>query len=111
MGGWSAGARVGRHGGLRVRQGLTLLHISAQRKRFLGDRGCNQGLFKRCLGGVRGYQGVSGGISVYLWCILCQKRLRLSLKVDECKPLVCGGDLTAARRLVGRCRLTLSNPR
>jgi hypothetical protein len=63
-----------------VRQGLTLVHFSLQRKRFLWDRGSHsgsQGLFKGCSGDVRGY-------SV---CISCQKRLRLSLEVDECKPL------------------------
>ena len=40
-------------------QGLTLVHFSVQRKRFLWDRGCVQGLLKGCLGGVRGYEGVS----------------------------------------------------
>jgi len=28
--------------------------ISAQRKRFLWDRGCISGMFRGCLGGVRG---------------------------------------------------------
>ena len=42
-----------------VRQGLTLVHFSAQRERFLWDRGCAQGLFGGCLGGVWGYYGVS----------------------------------------------------
>ena len=37
------------------RQGLTLLHFSAQRKRFLWDRGCISGLFMGCLGGVLQY--------------------------------------------------------
>jgi len=41
-------------------QGLTLVHFSAQLKRFLWHRGCIQGLCRGCLGGVRGYQGVSG---------------------------------------------------
>ena len=45
-------------------QGLTFVHFSAQRKRFLWDRG----VFRGCLGGVRWYQGV----------FVCQKRLRLS---------------------------------
>ena len=40
------------------RQGLTLVHFSAQRKRFPGGMGYISGLFKGCLGGVRGYQGV-----------------------------------------------------
>ena len=31
------------------------------------------------------------GIRGYLGCILCQIRLRLSWKVDECKPLSTGG--------------------
>ena len=33
---------------------------------------------------------MSGGSRGCLLCILCQKRLRLSLKVDECKPLKFG---------------------
>jgi hypothetical protein len=39
-------------------QGLTLVHFSAQRKRFLWDRGRIQGLFMGCLRDVMGYQGV-----------------------------------------------------
>jgi hypothetical protein len=39
-------------------QGLTLFHFSAQRGRFLWDRGCIERLFRGCSGGVRGYQGV-----------------------------------------------------
>ena len=35
-------------------QGLTLVHFSAQRKRFLWDRGCTYGLFEGFLGGVGG---------------------------------------------------------
>jgi len=42
------------------------------------------GAFRRCSGGVL---GVVGGMTGYLECILCEKRLRLSRKVDECKPL------------------------
>jgi len=38
-------------------QGLTLLHFSAQRKRFLWDRGCIQGLFRGYVIGVKGYLG------------------------------------------------------
>jgi len=34
-------------------QGLTLVHVSAQRKCFLWDRGCIQ----RLLGGIRGIAG------------------------------------------------------
>jgi len=30
-------------------QGLTLVHFSAQRKRFLRDRGCGSGLFEGCV--------------------------------------------------------------
>jgi len=41
------------------RQGLTLVHFVAQRKRFVWDRGCVQGVFTGCLGGVRGYLGVT----------------------------------------------------
>ena len=35
-------------------QGLTLVHFSAQRKRFLWDRGCISGLSRGCLGAFRG---------------------------------------------------------
>ena len=41
--------------GQTVEQGLTLVQVFAQRKQFLLDRGCIWGLFKGCLGGVRGY--------------------------------------------------------
>ena len=40
------------------RQGLTLVHFSAQLKRFLWDRGCIQALFRGGAGGIRGYCGV-----------------------------------------------------
>jgi hypothetical protein len=33
-----------------VGQGLTIVHFSAQLKRFLWDRGCVEGLFRGCLG-------------------------------------------------------------
>jgi hypothetical protein len=33
-------------------QGLTLVHCSAQRKRFVWNRGCIMGLFRGCLRGV-----------------------------------------------------------
>jgi len=39
-------------------QGLTLVHFSAQRRRLLWDRGCIHGVFRGCLGGVRGYYGL-----------------------------------------------------
>jgi hypothetical protein len=35
-------------------QGLTLVHFSAQRKRFLWDRGCVQGVYRGCLRVVAG---------------------------------------------------------
>jgi len=47
---------------------LTLLHFSAQGKRFLWDRGCVWGLFRGCWGILWGVNRV----------FLCQKRLRLS---------------------------------
>jgi hypothetical protein len=44
-------------------QGLTLVHFSAQRKRFLWDRGASGGriwgLSRGRLGHARGYEGVS----------------------------------------------------
>ena len=50
-----AAPRVARKGRRqRWRQGLTLVHFSAQRKRFLWVRGCISGLSRGCLGGVRG---------------------------------------------------------
>jgi len=39
-------------------QGLTLVHLSAQRKRLVWDRGCILGLFWGCLGVVMGYEGL-----------------------------------------------------
>jgi hypothetical protein len=42
------------------------------------------GAFRGCLGVV---EQVLGGIWGCLGCILCQKWLRLSWKVEECKPL------------------------
>jgi len=56
------------HAATSAAQGLTLVHVSAQRKRFLWDRGCIYELFKGALWGTRGM------LRVYL----CQKRLRLS---------------------------------
>jgi len=49
-------------------QGHTLVHYSAQCKRFLWDRGGIYGLLTVCEGGAEGCAG----------CILFQKRLRLS---------------------------------
>jgi hypothetical protein len=43
-----------------------------------------EGLFRGC-------QEVLGGIRGCLGCVLCQKWLRLSIKVDECKPLLAAG--------------------
>jgi len=40
------------------RQGLTLVHFSAQLKRFVWDRGCIEGLFGGCSWGVWGHEGV-----------------------------------------------------
>jgi len=45
-------------GDRRARQGLTLVHFSAQLKRFLWNKGCFQGLFTGCSSGVRGHEGV-----------------------------------------------------
>ena len=56
-------------------QGLTLVHLSAQRKRFRLDRGCIQGV---CTGWLRGVFGAFRGIRGCLECILYQKQLRLS---------------------------------
>jgi hypothetical protein len=36
-------------------QGLTLVHLSAQRQRFLWDRWCVQGLLRGCSGGCMQY--------------------------------------------------------
>jgi len=65
--GWSAGRARSRGG----RQGLTLVHFSAQRKRCLWDRGCILGLFREYTGGAMGIRGC-------LRCVLFQLRLRLS---------------------------------
>jgi len=52
--------KIGRHGrfgwhGRPWRQGLTLVHLSAQRKRFLWDKGCISGWFRGRVGGVNGW--------------------------------------------------------
>jgi len=51
-GAWSPSASMRLSNGA-WRQGHTLVHFSAQRKRFLWHRGCIQGLFTGCLGGLR----------------------------------------------------------
>ena len=52
---WAAEIREGVTArGARLWQGLTLVHLAAQRKLFLCDRGCSCGLLRGCLGGVRG---------------------------------------------------------
>jgi hypothetical protein len=43
-------------------QGLTLVHLLAQRKRFLWDRVCVYGLLRGSLQGVRGCEGLLGGV-------------------------------------------------
>ena len=77
--------------------------LSAQHKRFLWDKGCIEELFRGCFAGV---WEVSGGVGGCKGCILCQTRLRLSWKVDECKPLYVG----AGPGWGGQCRLTASEP-
>ena len=42
-------------------QGLTLVHFSAQLKRFLWDRGCIEGLLRGCFAGVQVESGGVGG--------------------------------------------------
>ena len=37
-----------------IRQGLTLVHLSTQRKCFMCDRGCSEGLFRGCVRDIRG---------------------------------------------------------
>jgi len=48
----AAGAHL-RAAGLR--QGITLVLSSAQRKRFVWDKGCIERLYTGCVGGVKGY--------------------------------------------------------
>jgi len=52
------GGRVQMYPALAPRQGLTLVHFPAQRKRFLWHRGFGQGLLRGSLGGVGGCSGV-----------------------------------------------------
>jgi hypothetical protein len=54
-------------------QGLTLVHFSAQRERFLWGRGCMYGLLRGCLGGVRGHEG---GCRVYFMSETAQAELK-----------------------------------
>jgi len=51
------GEGAGLHGATNE-QGLILVHLSAQRKRFLWSRGCIKGLFRGSVRGIRGYQGL-----------------------------------------------------
>jgi len=53
--------------------GADLVHFSAQLNVYLWDMGCISGLLRRCLGGVRGYQGVC---RVYLVSETAQFELR-----------------------------------
>jgi hypothetical protein len=55
-----------------VGRGLHSVHFSAQRKRFLCDKGCVWELIWGCLGGVKGYLGVIQR------SFLCQIRLKMS---------------------------------
>jgi len=71
-------------------QGLTPVHFSTQRKRFLWDRVCIKGLFRGCFGGVRGYWGCQGVFRVYY----VSETAQVELKVDACRPL----PRTGARR-------------
>jgi len=61
-------------GALAGAQGLAPVHFLAQRKRFLWDRECIQGLSRGSLRGVRGYQRMLRAYFVSA----CQKRLKLS---------------------------------
>jgi len=59
--GVGAGRRWRQEAGMGRRQGLTLVHFSAQQKRFLWDRGCVTGCFgpsRRCYGVLEGIQVV-----------------------------------------------------
>ena len=58
---------------IHSRQGLTLVHFSAQRKRFRWDLGCMQGLFRGCLEGVKGHYGA---FRVYLVSETAQVELK-----------------------------------
>ena len=60
--------------------GLTLVNFRLNVSDLYGIGGAIMG----CL---RGAQGVFRGMRRCLRCVLCQKRLRLSCKVDESKPL------------------------
>ena len=73
-------------------QGLTLIHLSAQRKHVSWGRGCLGGIY-RAGGGSGSVEGVVGGrlnfgcvYGVFQVYFQSRKRLRLSRKVDECKP-------------------------
>jgi hypothetical protein len=62
-------ARADFYGLWRGRQGLTLVHNSAQVKRILWDMGASRGysgVFRRCQGVLRSIRGCSG-------CTLCEK--------------------------------------
>ena len=67
----SSSDRPAKCGYTTLHQGLTLFHFSAQRRRLLWDRVCIQGVFRWCLGGFMGYQGV-------FWVFFVPETARLS---------------------------------
>jgi len=58
---------VRRHRPGAAAQGLTLLHLSAQRKRLMWDKEGSKGI----------YGGAGGGVQAFRGCFKYQKRLRL----------------------------------
>jgi len=57
--------------GSALNQGVSLVHFSAQRKRFLWDWGCVAGL-------IRGHSAGHGGYDGVFMISCCPKRIRLS---------------------------------
>ena len=74
----TGGAGAAMPGGAAT-QGLTLVHLSAQRKHFPWDKGCSRS-FRGCWGAVWGVfvAGGAGVASAFRGCFEFQKQLRLS---------------------------------
>ena len=101
-------------------QGLTLVHFSAQLKHFLLGRGCIQRLFEGCSGDFSGYCGVC---RVYIVSETAKVQLgsgRVKAPAGGYAHPTLGGRTPptcakctpgAVGAVVGRCNLTLSNPR
>ena len=67
-----------------AKQGLTLVHFMAQRKRFLWNWGCILGLLRGCL---RGAWEVLGDYQGVFMVYFASETAQVELRSGECVPL------------------------